>query len=165
MQVLIETDARCDRLHEAAQGARLLYLATHAVFRPDAPAFSYLELADGRLETADIRKLELDAALVVLSACETGVGHLSGNELIGLVRAFIAAGACSVLATHWAVDDEATAHLMRTVGQGFRDGLDVATALGRAQRRLCRGVVSGRMIWQHPYFWGGLSTFGSTVAF
>ena len=63
-----------------------MHIATHGLYRADTPAFSYLELADGRLEAFDIARLELNAAAVVLSACETGVGRLTGNELMGLAR-------------------------------------------------------------------------------
>ena len=77
---------------------RVLHLATHADFRPDNPLFSGLALADGWLTTLDIFNLRLDASLVTLSACQTGRSVIGGgDELLGLMRSFLAAGAASLV--------------------------------------------------------------------
>jgi CHAT domain-containing protein len=92
----------------AAPGYHVVHFSTHAVFRPDRPEFSYLELAGGqKLYASDLVNLDLAAARVVtLSACDSGRGDFArASEMVGLPRAFLLAGAGSVLATLWPVED------------------------------------------------------------
>lgn len=158
-RLLIEEDATRGRFVQAARDAGLIHIATHGLYRADTPAFSYLELADGRLEAFDIARLELNAATVVLSACETGVGNLTGNEMMGLVRAFLFAGAQSVLATQWAVDDEATAALATDVARRLAGGRALTQALHEAQAAWL-ALHEGTLL-AHPCFWGGLVPVGA----
>lgn len=158
-RLLIEEDATRAGFAEAARDAGLIHIATHGLYRTDTPAFSYLELADGRLEAFDIARLELNAGAVVLSACETGIGHLTGNELMGLVRAFLHAGARSVLATHWAVDDEAMAALAADIAQRLAGGRAVTQALHEAQAAWL--ATHGGTLLAHPCFWGSLIPVGA----
>ncbi len=157
--LLLEEQATRSRLAEAASEADLVYLATHGVYRPDAPAFSFLELADGRLEASDIAGLELAGATVVLSACETGVGKLTGNELMGLVRAFLYAGARTVLATSWPVADEAAAALMIDVADRLHSGDRLEDAVRAAQ---CVAIAGqdDEALFAHPFFWGSFAVIG-----
>jgi CHAT domain-containing protein len=149
--LLLEEAATRDSFVRAAEDTGLVHIATHGLYRADNPAFSYLELADGRLEAFDIAQLELNAATVVLSACETGVGHLTGNELLGLVRAFLYAGARSVLATQWVVDDETTAALVTDVAQRLVRGRAITQALHEAQAAWL-AMYSGTLL-EHPSLW------------
>ncbi len=117
--VLVRGAATKKKVQSLAQAAGLLHFATHAELNADRPLSSALILAsdgDGnnRLEVREIFAMELNAWLVVLSACETGLGELSkGNEVVGLQRAFLYAGTPAVVTTLWAVDDRATYELMR----------------------------------------------------
>lgn len=158
-KLLLEDAATRANFARAVRDASLVHIATHGLHRADAPAFSYLELADGRMEAFDIARLELDAATVVLSACETGVGRLTGNELLGLARAFLHAGARSVLATHWAVDDEATAWLVGDFAGRLATGCSVARALHETQAGWL--AMHGETLLAHPHFWGGLMLVGT----
>jgi CHAT domain-containing protein len=158
-RLLIESDATRANLAAAAHNASMIHLATHGLYRADTPAFSFLELADGRLEAFDIARLNLNAATVVLSACETGIGHLTGNELLGLARAFLHAGARSVLATHWAVDDEATADLVADFAGRVAEDRSVASALHATQADWL--ATHSTTLLAHPYFWGGLTLVGT----
>lgn len=160
-QLLADASATRARLRTLAPEQDLIYLATHGLFRADMPAFSYLELADGRLEAFEISELDLTADLVVLSACETAAGRLTGNELMGLVRAFLHAGARSVLATHWPVDDQAMRALMAVFIQRLEAGARTAHALGAAQRVLCEGKSDLGALAAHPFFWGGAVLVGA----
>jgi CHAT domain-containing protein len=96
----------------------LIHLACHGEYKSDAPLLSNLRLApsekeDGRLEVHEIFDLDLKPNLVVLSACQTGMGkRSSGDEITGLTRAFIYAGAPSIITTLWSVNDKSTADLM-----------------------------------------------------
>ena len=104
----------------------------------------------------------------MLSACETATGRLTGNEVMGLVRAFLHAGARSVIATHWKVEDQATAQLMANFARELGRGQSVAQCLTAAQRAFIqmstddRGDVGGnkRSIYAHPFYWGAPAFMG-----
>ena len=94
--------------------------------------------------------------LVVLSACESGVGDVdTGEGVYGLQRAFLEAGAKAVLYSLWEVDDEATVHFMKRFYQHFIDGQQPQDALRRAQLEMLQHEV-----WHNPYFWGGFVLSG-----
>jgi len=136
--------------------AEVLHLACHAEFRTDSPAHSALHLGDGLLTAAQIEEQRLGARLVVLSACHTGSAHAApGDEGIGLVRAFLLAGAREVVASLWAVDDEATALLMAHFYRHWcSNGRHAAPALQQAQHDL-------RQTHPHPYHWAAFALHGS----
>lgn len=122
---------------------------------------------DGLLQAWEIfDALRLDCELVVLSACATGLGQERGGEgLVGLVHAFHYAGAQSVLASLWNVDDQATADLMIGFYRHVRAGLAKDGALRAAQLELiaghseAAGVKSPRLA--APYYWAAFSLLGA----
>jgi CHAT domain-containing protein/Tfp pilus assembly protein PilF len=147
--ILVGSRATEDRFLELASDRGTLHLATRGVLNTRNPLFSYVRLnpgeqSDGRLEVHEVFGLSLTADLVVLSACETGLGtglHHDvppGDDWVGLVRAFLHAGAQNVVASLWPVDDRATAQLMGNFYAGLRAGRSKATALADAQRALIR---------------------------
>ena len=112
-EVFVEDQATLTRIIEAATDCQILHLAAHAEFRADNPLFSGMALADGWLTTLDIFNLRLRASLVTLSACQTGRNVVGGgDELLGLMRAFLSAGAASLVLSLWAVEDRSTAQIM-----------------------------------------------------
>jgi CHAT domain-containing protein len=132
---------------ESVSSADIVHLATHGLFRADDPVFSALLLSDGWVRLADLLTLELDADLVCLSACQSGlVGVGGGDEMVGLCRGFLHAGARSLLVSLWAVEDRATAGLMRSVYGALRRGVDPALALALAMRE-------ARRTHDHPFHW------------
>lgn len=108
-----------------AESMRLIHLSCHGSFNAASPLASYVLLADGPLSVADIfEKIRLQADLVTLAACETGRSHVArGDELIGLVRSIIYAGAPSVVVCLWSVDELSTRifmdHFYRLLQQGY----------------------------------------------
>ncbi|MFD1048568.1 CHAT domain-containing protein, partial [Kibdelosporangium lantanae] len=101
------------------------------------PQGSGILLADGRCTVADLMKLRLDCELVTFSACETGLAEQApGDELIGLTRALIYAGARAVLVSLWRVDEISTSILMRAFYRARTQGVDKVTALSQAQHEL-----------------------------
>ncbi len=154
----VEEEATIGRLRETASEYRVIHLATHGEFRPDNPLFSGLALADGWLTTLDIFSLHLNASLVTLSACQTGRNVVGGgDELLGLMRAFLYAGTASLLLSLWAVEDRSAAWLMENVYHKLGQGWGKGAALRHAQLQLIQGEgPEGKdMIGDlsHPYFW------------
>lgn len=137
---------------ETAAGARRLHFACHGWFNYEHPLDSYLEIGAGERLTAQevMAGWRLTAELVTLSACETGVSRiLRGDEPMGLVRAFLVAGARSVLVSLWPVEDLATLLLMSRFYRELEaaGGTEVAVALHKAQRWLRALTVGGARRW------------------
>lgn len=132
----------------------LIHLACHGQFRSDNPMFSSLHLADGSVTVRDVCASRLKAELVTLSACETGLNEVSaGEEIIGLARGFLSAGARSLILSLWTVNDEATAGLMADLYDSLQRGETIAASLRIAQVKL---VKRG----EHPYFWSPFLVIG-----
>jgi len=132
----VEAQPKAAALQERVRACRWLHIACHGRFRHDAPLDSYLETGpDERLTAREVANgWRLHADLVTLSACQTGVSRLlRGDEPLGLVRAFLAAGAKMVLVSQWAVADLPTYLLMEHFYQMLISGGDAATALHTAQ--------------------------------
>ena len=140
---------------------RIVHFATHGFLNDEHPELSGVVLSlfdekgqpqEGFLRLHDIYNLKLPVDLVVLSACNTGLGKdVRGEGLIGLTRGFMYAGASSVVASLWKVDDDATAELMRLFyNHMLRDGSSPAASLQKAQIEM-----SQQKRWQSPYYWSG----------
>jgi CHAT domain-containing protein/tetratricopeptide (TPR) repeat protein len=161
--VAVRLEAEATRSSLIAEGRRAatIHIAAHGQFRADAPLFSHVQLADGPLTTADVFNLDLPADLVVLSACETGRAVIGGgDELVGLSRAFLHAGAASLLVSQWRVDDASTALLMARFHQARRRGVGAADALRLAQRALISASMPQKGH-SHPFFWAGFQLIGA----
>ena len=144
---LLDADATVEELRKASVGKGIIHLACHGKFRRDNPGFSSLVLHDEELSANDVRELDLNDSLIVLSACESGLNRVvGGEELIGLTSAFFAAGASSILMSLWRIDDAATLELMSRFYTDLCVGVGISTSLRNAQIELIsRGL--------HPFFW------------
>lgn len=152
--VLTGSDASGAALRDASGIADVLHVACHGQFRSDNPMFSALHLADGPLTVQDVESLRLPRGIVVLSACESGVSTESrGDEMIGLVRAFLLAGAARVVASLWPVDDAVTSEFMTAFYQSLRAGAEPAAALRTAQLAIMRTHP-------HPFHWAAFALYG-----
>lgn len=152
--LLSESHATTRALRQHAGKVNLLHAAAHGAFRDDAPLFSSLHLADGLLTVNEIYGLDLSqAALVTLSACETGLGQGRGGEMLGLAHALFFAGAPTLVASRWRVDDAATAELMVDFYRALARGEGVAPALRMAQLNM----LARR---PHAYYWAGFAAWG-----
>jgi CHAT domain-containing protein len=153
-QVFLDHEATLDRLREQAPQCRLLHLASHGVFRRDNPMFSALKLSDCWLNLYDIFNLDLNAELVTLSVCETGMNAVfPGDELFGLMRGFLYAGAPSLVVSLWVAHDGSTSEFMRWFYAGMREGLSKRAAYRQAQRAV-------REEYAHPYYWAPFILMG-----
>ncbi|MDD5300176.1 MAG: CHAT domain-containing protein [Gallionella sp.] len=158
-KVLLRKDANETALRQYGGGFRYLHFATHGEFNADAPLKSALRLAkdeqsDGLLTVDKLYSIKLDADLVTLSACETGLGKIAnGDDVVGLTRGFLYAGSRSIVASLWQVDDLATSYLMTR----FYDNLqqtDKREALRQAQ-------LDTRKKYAHPFYWAAFQITGS----
>jgi CHAT domain-containing protein len=145
---------------------RIIHLATHGIIEEEHPELSGVVLSlfdrdgkpqDGFLRLHEIYNLPLHADLVVLSACQTGLGKdFRGEGLVGLTRGFMYAGSKSVIATLWKVDEEATTELMKHFYEGlFRQGLTPAAALRQAKIAIWKEPR-----WRSPFFWAAFELHG-----
>jgi CHAT domain-containing protein len=142
------------RLKEAAPRHGIVHLAAHGEARLDNPTFAHLQLADGQLSTAGVFNLALDGALVTLSACETGRSVVTGgDELIGLARGFLYAGAATLVQSLWRVEDGSTARLMERFYRNLRQGQLKGASLRAAQLSLLAEGLP-------PYFWAPFQLVG-----
>jgi len=188
-RAFVGSRATLGAMKKALSRAGVLHLACPGVFRPDQPLQSGLMLADGFLDVMSILQMQgVRAGLVTLSACETGRGRVrGGEEILGLVRAWLYAGCSAVLVSLWQVDDLATLLFMDAFYQKLEE-LDVAAALSYARHatrtwniaqveeryQILGGEQAGwerererlTLMWRgrlpehpldHPYFWAGFS--------
>ena len=169
-RLLIGSGATESQFKRLAGGFGLLHVATHGLFNKVNPLLSGLELEadadnDGLLQVHEVLGLRLNADLVTLSACETGLGSgyfaevPAGDDFVGMTRAFLAAGSVSVVATLWDVDDQASGKLMKRFYERMKSSVDTestADSLTRAQRELRNSPSLG-----HPYYWAPFVAVGS----
>lgn len=164
-------DASEKQLRESIENKAVVHFATHGIVRDDQTLDSFLALArgaggksdDGRLTAQEIYALHMNAELVVLSACRSGLGQVSGDGIAGLTRAFFYAGAQSVVATLWDVADEPTSALLRDFYRSLRGGAEKSRALRSAQLSMLRRLRAGQVkvetmagpatLPEHPVFW------------
>lgn len=162
-----ESDATRDQLLKLDLSQySILHFATHGLLRPSSPENSGLWLStidregkavDGFVGLQDIYSLRAPVSLVVLSACQTGLGKdTRGEGLIGLTRGFMYAGATSVVASVWKVEDEATAELMkRFYTEMLKNGKTPSEAL-----RLAQNSIRLEPQWSAPHYWAGFTLQG-----
>ena len=141
---------------EALDSYRYIHFATHGILDESHPARSGLALSPsagdaGILKVDEITGLRIHADVVTLSACSTGLGDLiSGEGMLGLVRAFLYAGASSVAVSLWNVSDDATATLMKEFYRNLSLSVPPPEALRRSRLRL---LHQDNALWRHPHFW------------
>ncbi len=153
-ELLIDEHATVANLRRYSGEVHVLHLACHAHFRSDNPMFSALELADQSFAAIDAETLNLRSAIVTLSGCETGIAQYQrGDEMFGLVRAFLVAGASRIVASLWAVDDATTKRFMGIFYQALKSGAKPASALREAQCTVMKTHP-------HPFHWAAFVLYG-----
>ena len=163
-----DKDATEDRFIQLASDYRILHLATHGQANDKSGDYSFLafteikdSLENELLYLRDLYNLQLNADMVVLSACETGIGELQrGEGIISLARGFTYAGAKSIFTTLWSVSDERTKDLNLLFYQHLKDGKRKDAALRQAKLDYIQQLESKEQIYAHPYFWSGMIGIG-----
>ncbi|MDP1735440.1 MAG: CHAT domain-containing protein [Sulfuritalea sp.] len=157
-RVLVRKDASETNFKKAGGVFSRIHFASHGKFQADEPLKSGLYLAkdadnDGVLTVGELYSMNLEADLVTLSACETGLGKIaSGDDVVGLTRGFLYAGSRSIVASLWSVDDKATATLMQAFYANLAS-MNKREALRHAQ-------VKARETFPHPFFWAAFQLTG-----
>jgi CHAT domain-containing protein len=161
--ILLGSSATKDRFEQLPlKQYEVLHLALHGYVDPEFPDRSALVFAPlyakssgdaGFLQVREILKLRLNAQLVTLSACDTGVGPVGAEGIDNVVEAFIQAGAHTVVSTLWELEDQPTRHLMKVFYDHLAHGEAKADALRQAQLELLHDGAS-------PYYWASFQVVG-----
>jgi CHAT domain-containing protein len=153
-KLFIGEDATEDILRTHGRQSRRIHIATHGYFRQDNPMFSSIRLGDTHVSLCDLAHFRMPAELVVLSGCATGLNVVTpGDELMGLVRGLLQAGAQSLILSLWDVHDESTKDFMIGFYTRWQRGLSKAKAMQATMLEL-------REHHPHPYHWAPFSLIG-----
>ncbi len=154
-RVLLNEAATRQTFSEESRIASFLHIATHAVFRQDNPMFSSFKLGDGWLTAFDLFSMSCQTNLVTLSGCQSGVSEVTGaDDLLGLMRAFLYAGARSLLLSLWNVNDQSTTALMGGFYKEWQQGTAKSTALRQA-------MLAIRDQFPNPFYWAPFLLVGN----
>lgn len=152
-------------VRELAPTARILHIASHGLANTRRPDYSAIVLAtpergstdDGILHAYEVERMRVGAEIVVLSACQTGLGQVRGAEgMMALDRAFLVAGAGAVVSSLWTVDDASTELLLRSFHESLRAGEPADVALAVAMRRVRESPK-----WRDPFYWSAFRVVGT----
>ena len=158
--VLLKSQATETAFKSLGGKFRYIHFATHGTFDAEEPLTSGLLMAkddenDGVLTVGELYDLRLNADLVTLSACETGLGRVAnGDDVVGFTRGFFYAGASSIISSLWKVDDQATSMLMVEYYKSLKNN-DKRTALRAAQLKI-KATYN-----PHPYYWSAFQINGA----
>ncbi len=157
-RILLGADATEQALREKGRHSRLVHIASHGYFRQDSPLFSAIQLADSYLNLYDLYHMNLPVDLLTLSGCVTGLNVVEGgDELLGLTRGLLYAGAQSLLLSLWDVDDRSTSAFMKEFYGRLGNQAGKAGALRMAMLEL-------RKDYPHPYHWAPFKLIGKALA-
>jgi CHAT domain-containing protein len=170
-KIYVRAEAREDRAKKEASTCRILQFATHGILDNTNPMYSRLVMSqsgvgeheDGMLEAWEVMKLDLNAEMVVLSACDTARGRVAGGEgMIGLAWAFFVAGCPTMVVSQWSVEVNSTAELMvefhkrlKPSFEGRNSDMNKAGALRAAALKLMRNPR-----YRHPFYWAPFVVVG-----
>lgn len=157
-ELLLRKEATETRVKEDIGKFNGVHFASHGIYDSATPLFSTLKLTrddanDGNLTANEVFSLDMKASLIMMSACQTGLGKLTtGDEIIGLNRAFIYAGAPSIISTLWRVNDAASAMIVKRFYRSYKNN-DLAESLRLAQ-------MAAKEYYPHPAYWAGFGLTG-----
>jgi CHAT domain-containing protein/tetratricopeptide (TPR) repeat protein len=156
-ELFLGEQATANLLRQRGTSGGVIHIATHGTYRQDNPMFSGIRLGDGYLNLYDLYQIRLNARLVTLSGCATGMNFVStGDELLGLQRGLFCAGATSLLLSLWDVHDRSTSELMQAFYQSYQETNDMARSLQSAMKQV-------RQSNPHPYYWAPFVIVGKLI--
>ncbi|MBV8569990.1 MAG: CHAT domain-containing protein, partial [Acidobacteriaceae bacterium] len=157
-RLLFGSEASEAALREYGRTSRFIHIASHGHFRPDSPMFSSVRLADAHLNLYDLYRMNLPVDLLTLSGCVTGLNAVvDGDELLGLTRGLLYAGARTLLLSLWEVDDKSTSRFMS-------DFYSQLNHYSRKTDALREAMLHLRKEHPHPYYWAPFKLIGRALA-
>jgi CHAT domain-containing protein len=175
--LLIGKEATETAFKALAETHNIIHLATHGIAYTEDPLQSFVALSPGEPETGETenglltarevaQNRSLPADLIVLSACQTGLGRISGDGMLGLSRAFLIAGARTVVVSQWSVSDSATKELMVAFYQNYLTSGNKAVALQKAMQKVRNGLRPSEPAqpeYSHPRYWAPFVLVGAEL--
>jgi CHAT domain-containing protein len=156
VKVFAGDSARSETLLENSSDAGVIHISSHGRFLPSQPFQSGIKLSDGWFTLPQIYQLRLNSKLVTLSGCETGTSEVTaGDDLVGLTRGFLYAGASSLLVSLWRVFDASTATFMKHFYTQLTSGASLSDSWQHA-------LLQTKNDWPHPYHWAPFILIGKT---
>ncbi len=171
-RTFLREQAKESTVKQSVKGYQYIHFATHGILDERNPEFSGVVLnliqsdkpEDGFLQSSEIFDLEINSDLVVLSACETGLGKvIKGEGMVGLTRAFLFAGTPSIVVSLWTVADESTSKLMIYFYKFLDEGFPKDEALRKARLKLMLEKVDDELYYSDPFFWGPFILNGTRI--
>jgi CHAT domain-containing protein len=154
-RTLLNEGATRQAFADESKVSSFLHIATHAVFRQDNPMFSSFKLADGWFTAFDLFSMTCQTNLVTLSGCQSGMSEVTGaDDLLGLMRGFLYAGARSLLLSLWNVSDESTTALMSHFYKEWQKGAPKSVAFRSA-------MLATREKYPNPFYWAPFLLVGN----
>jgi len=140
--------------------ASIIHLATHGFYNTLVPENSFVVLShdsfeNGVLDMEEIIETNISCNLVTLSACQTGVGDVTFDSVIGLTESFLISGSSAVLSSFWSVEDTATQKLMQEFYFNYKKGFSLAKSLQLAQI-----TIMNQKKYENPFYWGAFKITG-----
>ena len=170
-ELLIDEMATEANFKRQATKSRIIHISSHANVNDVNPMYSRIVLAvdsdresqeDGFLEVAELFNMDLSAEMVVLSACETGIGKLyRGEGIVSLAQGFFFAGTQSIITTLWRVNDASTYKIMATFYEQLKNGQPKDAALRQSKLTY---LDNSDQLHQHPFYWSGIIPIGNMKA-
>jgi CHAT domain-containing protein len=164
-KAFIAENATEETYKSQARNYEIIHLAMHTLINDNHPAFSKMIFSapkergeDGMLNTYEVYNVPVNAMMVVLSSCNTGVGMLvTGEGILSLARGFLFAGSRSVVMSMWAVEDFSASAVIKSFYRNMRSGQTKSSALRNARLKFLRTADQTR---SHPYYWATLVIYG-----
>lgn len=164
-EVFLAGDATEEAYKREAGEYDIIHMAMHTLINDRDPAYSKMIFSasgdgvdDGMLNTYEVYTVPVNAMMVVLSSCNTGVGKLvNGEGILSLARGFLYAGSRSVVMSMWAVEDKSASQVVGSFYKNMRGGQTKSSALRSARLKFLRTASQGG---SHPYFWSSMVIFG-----
>jgi len=154
-KVFTNDSAHSETLLENSSDAGVIHISSHGRFLPSEPFQSGIKLLDGWFTLPQIYQLRLNSKLVTLSGCETGTNEVTaGDDLVGLTRGFLYAGASSLLVSLWRVFDASTASFMKHFYSQLTSGSSLSDSWQHA-------LLQTKAEWPHPYHWAPFVLIGT----
>jgi len=163
----VNDEASLQNFNKESKNYNIIHLATHAIFNDDNPEYSFLAFSSKKdnenlLYIKDLYNLNLNANLITLSACESGIGDLKrGEGLMSLARGFYFSGAKSIASTLWKITDTSSSKLMDDFYFNLSKGKHKPIALQKAQINFINNNKENAL--SHPYYWSGFVVSGNTA--